>query len=85
MDDAAVLELLAEQSALLKGKEGALMWAVSATNGKKLSQYKLDSLPVWDGMVAAHGKIYLATMDGSVTCFSTVRRRTEPRSMQRDF
>jgi outer membrane protein assembly factor BamB len=70
MDDAAVLEKLAEQSQLLKGKDGARLWAVSTQSGKRLSQYSLDSLPVWDGMIAANGKLYLATMDGDVACLA---------------
>ena len=70
LSDAAVLEKLAEQSALLEGKNGALMWALSATDGKRLWEYKLDSLPVWDGMVASSGKLYLATVNGEVACFT---------------
>ena len=70
LDDAVVLEKLAEQSELLQGKDGARLWAVSAKNGKRLSELKLDSLPVWDGMVAAGGKLYLATMNGDVVCFA---------------
>lgn len=69
LDDEEVLERLADQSELLKGKEGGRIWAVSARNGKILSKYKLDSLPVWDGMVAAGGKLYLATMTGEVACY----------------
>ncbi len=53
LNDAEVLAKLAEQSELLKGKDGARLWAVSAGNGRKLSELKLDSLPVWDGMIAA--------------------------------
>ena len=70
LNDAAVLEKLALQSAMLKGKGGALMWAVSAADGKKLAEYKLKSLPVWDGMVAASGKLYMSTMNGDIICFS---------------
>jgi hypothetical protein len=70
MDDAAVLEKLAEQSELLKGKDGARLWAVSTQSGKRLSEYNLDSLPVWDGMIAAEGKLYLTTMDGDVACLA---------------
>jgi len=70
MNDAAILEQLARQSELLKGKDGARIWAVSAKNGKKLSEYRLDSLPVWDGMIAAGGKLYLATMNGEVACLA---------------
>ncbi len=69
-DDAKVLEKLAKQSALLKGEEGGLMWAVSAENGAKLSEYKLDALPVWDGLVATAGKLYMTTMNGEVCCYS---------------
>ncbi|MFC1495173.1 PQQ-binding-like beta-propeller repeat protein, partial [Thermodesulfobacteriota bacterium] len=70
MDDADVLKKLAEQSELLKGKDGARIWAVSTENGKKLSEYKLDSLPVWDGMIAADSRLYLTTMNGDVTCLA---------------
>jgi outer membrane protein assembly factor BamB len=70
LSDAAVLEMLAEQSALLNGKEGALLWAVSAENGKKLAEYKLESLPVWDGLIASGGKLYLTTMNGEIICLS---------------
>ncbi len=80
LEDAAVLEKLAEQSALLAGKEGALLWAVSAADGQKLAVYKLDSLPVWDGMIAAGGKLYLTTMNGEAICFSAATPRNGPSS-----
>jgi outer membrane protein assembly factor BamB len=70
LDNDAVLAKLAEQSSLLEGKYGAVMWAVSAIDGKKLAEYKLDSLPAWDGMAAAGGKLYLSTMKGELACFS---------------
>ena len=70
LDDPMVLKKLADQNAMLEGRSGALMWAVSALDGKKLAEYKIKSLPVWDGMVAAGGKLYLATMNGEVVCFS---------------
>jgi hypothetical protein len=70
LDDAAVMEKLAKQNAMLEGKGGALMWAVSASDGKKLAEYKLASLPVWDGMAAAGGKLYMTTMNGEVLSFA---------------
>jgi hypothetical protein len=70
LDDSEVLRQLSEQSALLKGREGALLWAVSARNGKKLAEYKLATLPVWDGMIASGGKLFLTTMNGEVSCLS---------------
>jgi outer membrane protein assembly factor BamB len=73
LDDEAVRQKLEEQSAMLKGKGGSTMWAVNANTGKKLSEYKLDSLPVWDGMAAANGSVFLSTIDGEVICFSGKR------------
>jgi hypothetical protein len=70
LDDADALAKLAEQKELLRGKEGAVMWAVSALDGKKLSEYKLDSLPVWDGMIASGGNLYITTMNGEVIRYS---------------
>ncbi len=85
LDDEDVLALLAEQSAMLEGKEGALLWVVSAGTGEKLAEYQLDSLPVWDGMVAANGNLYLTTMNGETICYSNYNRgvRQRPRSTAR--
>ncbi len=69
VNDSEVRAKLAEQSALFKGKEGGVLWAVSASDGKKLADYKLESLPVWDGMIAAGGKLYLTTINGEVLSF----------------
>ena len=68
-NDAAVRAKLVEQAAALQGARGALLRAVSADDGKKLAEYKLRSPPVWDGLAAANGKLFLATMDGKVICF----------------
>ena len=70
LDDAQVIANLAKQSELDKGKNGAVLWAVSAANGKKLAEYRLASLPVWDGMVAANGKLYMTTLKGEVLSFA---------------
>jgi hypothetical protein len=70
MDDESVLAKLAEQSELLRGKDGGRLWAISTQNGKRLVEYKLNSLPVWDGMIAANSKLYLTTMTGDVMCFA---------------
>ena len=50
------------------GRRGAVLWVVSKSDGRKLAEYKLDSPPVFDGMAAAAGQLYLSTLDGSVTC-----------------
>jgi len=60
-------EQLAQQAAVLEGSEGALLWAV-ATDGTKLAEKKLKCIPVFDGMAAAGGRLYMATTDGKVIC-----------------
>ncbi len=52
-----------------EGRKGGVLAAFAAGSGKKLAEYKLDAPPVWDGMAAAGGRLYLATMDGKVVCF----------------
>jgi len=61
-------KLLARQAAALTGSEGSVLWAVSAADGKKLSELKLDALPVFDGLIAAGERLYMATADGRVIC-----------------
>ena len=60
---------LAEQDAVLNGSRGALLWAVSAENGDKLAEHKLDCLPVFDSLIATKGHLYMATTDGQILCF----------------
>ena len=68
--DSDVQKQLAEQDAALLGERGAMLWSVSAADGKKLAEVALDAIPVWDGMAAANGRLYLATADGKVRCFA---------------
>jgi len=55
--------------AAFEARKGAQVVAVSASNGKKLAEYELESPPVFDGMIAANGRLYLATNNGKVLCF----------------
>ena len=57
------------QDDALNDKKGALLWAVSAESGKKIKEIKLESMPVWDGMIAANGKLFISTADGKVRCY----------------
>jgi hypothetical protein len=59
---------LEQQDTLLEGQNGALLWAVSTADGNKISEYNLESLPVWDGMAAANGRLYLSLKNGKVQC-----------------
>ena len=51
------------------GKQGGLLWAASRKDGGKQAVYQLDSPPVFDGMAAAEGSLYLSTADGRLLCF----------------
>ena len=70
IDDPKVRRSLAEQAAALNGKKGGLLLAVSAADGKNLAQYDLDNPPVFDGMAATGGRLYMATTNGEILCFS---------------
>ena len=50
-------EPLDVEEALL-GKRGGLLCALSAADGKEVAEYDLDSIPVYDGMAAADGRLY---------------------------
>jgi hypothetical protein len=60
---------LKAQEEAWRGKHGGLLWAVSAENGEKLAEYKIDSVPVSDGMSVAERKVFISLIDGSVVCF----------------
>ncbi len=63
----AELEIYA---AAFAGEKGARLCAVSAASGEQTSEYELDAPPVFDGLVAAKGRLYIASTDGSVLCMS---------------
>jgi outer membrane protein assembly factor BamB len=56
-----------------EGRMGGVLWAASAETGKKMAEYKLDAAPVWDGMAAADGRLFISTMDGKVLCLGDAK------------
>lgn len=64
---------LAQQNDAFDGKLGARVQAVSAKDGQTLHEFHVNSLPVWDGMAAANGKLYFSTTTGKVHCFGENR------------
>ncbi|MFH1919376.1 MAG: PQQ-binding-like beta-propeller repeat protein [Planctomycetota bacterium] len=67
--DDATQKRLALQDAALKGQGGAMLQAVDADTGETLAECPLDSPPVFDGLIVAHGRVFLATMDGRLRAF----------------
>ena len=68
-DDDVQKQIKAQDTALAGGS-GALLWSVSAKDGERIAELKLDSTPVWDGMAAARSQLFLATTDGKMRCFT---------------
>ncbi|MHC4251071.1 MAG: outer membrane protein assembly factor BamB family protein, partial [Planctomycetota bacterium] len=47
---------------------GGRLLVFSTSDGKKLSEQKLPGPPIWDGMAAAYGRLYIALADGRILC-----------------
>jgi hypothetical protein len=57
--------------AAFEGRKGATLQAFSAKNGKPEGKaLTLTSPPAFDGLVAARGRLYLATQDGRLICLA---------------
>ena len=57
-----------EAEAAFQGRHGATLCLVNATDGKSLAQYELESPPVFDGMIAARGQVFISLEDDSLVC-----------------
>ena len=53
----------------LEGRGEGILLAVSAQDGKTLTEYKLPSPPVTDGLAASDGCLYVSTHGDEVLCF----------------
>lgn len=54
----------------LEGRAGGVLRAISAEDGEKLHEIDLDNPPVFDGLIAAKGELYMSTIAGRVINFS---------------
>jgi len=68
---AGVLDKIGAQDpwGYLEGKKGGVLAVFSKADGSKVSELTLDAAPVFDGLAAAAGRLFLATTDGKVLCF----------------
>ena len=60
-----------KQQRLFEGAGGSVLWAASAKDGGKRAEIKLEVSPVFDGLIAAAGELYMATVDGKIACLSS--------------
>ena len=67
-EQALLLESPERPVAAWGGAMGGRLWAVSTKDGTRLSERKLESPPVFDGMAAADGRLFMAMTDGSLVC-----------------
>ena len=59
---------LKKQADIWRGKGGGLLHAVSKKDRTLLGKYKLDAIPVFDGMIATDGKLFLSLTNGRLVC-----------------
>jgi hypothetical protein len=50
------------------GQSGGTLLAIAPETGKIQEELQLDSPPVWDGMAAAGGRVFISLMNGAVVC-----------------
>ena len=55
--------------AALEGRAGAILQVYSTEDGAPVKSIPLTSPPAFDGLSAAAGQLYLATLDGKIICF----------------
>lgn len=58
-----------EARAGFEGRKGVYLRIVNAEDGKKISDGALPAMPVFDGLSAAGGRLYIATLDGKILCY----------------
>ena len=80
LDDPKMQVKTLEQNAAYEGRKGAVLTAVSASDGKGLASYRLASMPNFDGMAAANGRLYCSTSDGKILCLGSDKGTPLPRA-----
>ena len=70
LDEPDTQAKLHDQDAALLGAAGGVLRAVAAADGATLSELRLSTIPVWDGLAAAGGRLYLAGADGTLRCYA---------------
>jgi hypothetical protein len=46
---------------------------VSTADGGTLAEFKMDEVPVFDGLIAAGDKLFMTTMEGTLICLGEKR------------
>jgi hypothetical protein len=51
---------------MFEGHGPAVLWTIDPDTGETLAEMKLGAPPVWDGMSAAGGRLFIACEDGTI-------------------
>ena len=60
--------------AFIEGRRGAKLLVLDADTGKQAAEMELDAPPVWDGMAAAYGRLYMTTAKGKLMCLAAASK-----------
>lgn len=78
-DDPETQQQIRLQAESLEGRHGGLLWVVNKSDGRPAARYRLASPPVFDGLAAAGGRLFVSTIDGSVACLDANASAALPR------
>jgi outer membrane protein assembly factor BamB len=73
-----VQALLRRQEASYAGQQGGQLWIVDKGTGQVKSRHELDTIPVFDGLAVANGRLYASLADGHVAAFSSSGLKSLP-------
>jgi len=60
------------------GAKGGLLWTLDTGGGTPTGEMALPAPPVWDGLAASGGKLYLPLKNGTVLCLAASDSRQPP-------
>ena len=52
-----------------EGRKGGVLCAINPASGEGMWKYELPAPPVFNGMIAAAGRLYVVMQDGKIACF----------------
>jgi hypothetical protein len=53
------------------GEGKSVLMVISTADSETLKEYPLEAQPVFDGMAAAYGRLYLSLKNGNVLCMDS--------------
>ena len=53
-----------------RSENDSVLEVISTADGRTLREFPLEAEPVFDGMAAAYGRLYMAMKDGKILCMA---------------